>query len=89
MIESAGLVYLAHANIGIAWQPYSKGPCPLSQFVPRPSFRTGVGRSQPSVGWKGTNRVRWPVSKQPRLFCFVGTGLKAGMGRGGLLHQLA
>ena len=46
----------------------SKGPCPLSRFVPRPSCLTGVvgqGQSQPSVGREGTNRVCWPVSKKP------------------------
>ena len=43
-----------------------KGSCPLSRFVPRPSFPTGVvSHSQPSVGRGGPNRVRWPVSKKP------------------------
>ena len=35
-------------------------------ICPRPTFLTGVvGHSQPSVGWEGTNRVRWQVSKTP------------------------
>ena len=48
--------------------------CPLSRFVPRPSFLAGVvGHSQPSVRREGPNRVRWPVRKKPvstKPLCF-------------------
>ena len=43
-----------------------KDPCPLSRFVPCPSFLISVVvHCQPSVGREGTNRVHWPVSKKP------------------------
>ena len=41
-------------------------PVSTEPVYPRLSFLMGVvGQSQPSVGWEGPNRVRWPVSKKP------------------------
>ena len=34
---------------------------------PSVSLKVVVGQSQPSVGWEGPNRVRWPISNKSVL----------------------